>query len=74
MGGTLRHMGSLDALVPADDDSATLDGQREVAFNEAADDLVILPDHSVDDTDAGWGELSAGNDERLLADRPPHWG
>ena len=29
---------------------------------------------TVDDTDAGWGELSAGNDERLLADRPPHWG
>jgi hypothetical protein len=73
-GSTLPHMGDFDALVPVEDDSATVDGQREVAFGELADDLLILPDHTVDDTDAGWGELSASNDERLLADRPPHWG
>jgi hypothetical protein len=47
------------------------DEQREVAF---LDDLVILPDQTGDDTDAGWGERGGGNDDRLLADRPPHWG
>ncbi|MGC9667927.1 hypothetical protein ACNTMW_15395 [Planosporangium sp. 12N6] len=47
------------------------DDHREVAF---VDDLVILPDQTGDDTDAGWGERASSNDERLLADRPPHWG
>lgn len=46
------------------------DDQREIDFFE---DLVILPDSTVDDTDAGWGEQHSSNDERLLADRPPHW-
>jgi hypothetical protein len=43
---------------------------REAAF---VDDLEILPDQTVDDTDAGWGERGSGNDERLRAERPPHW-
>jgi hypothetical protein len=51
-------------VLGADDDS------REVAFT---DELVILPDQTSDDTDAGWGERSAGNDDRLLDERPPHW-
>jgi hypothetical protein len=50
---------------------ASPDDRREVAFT---DDLVILPDQTGDDTDAGWGERGASNDDRLLADRPPHWG
>ncbi len=37
------------------------------------DDLPVLPDQTRDDTDAGWGERSAGNDDRLWEDRPPHW-
>jgi hypothetical protein len=49
---------------------ATGDDDREVVL---ADELVILPDQTVDDTDAGWGERPAANDERLLVDRPPHW-
>jgi hypothetical protein len=44
--------------------------QREV---DLSDDLVILPDQTVDDTDAGWGESRTSNDRRLLDDRPPHW-
>jgi hypothetical protein len=50
-----------------------LDEQREVAFGDFTDELVILPDDTADDTDAGWGERRAGNDDRLLAERPPHW-
>ena len=50
-----------------------LDEQREVSFADLADELVILPDHATDDTDAGWGERSTDNDDRLLSDRPPHW-
>ena len=31
-------------------------------------------DVSADDTDVGWGERGQGtNDERLSADKPPHW-
>ena len=37
------------------------------------DDPPILPDQTVDETDAGWNEESESNDERLLDDRPPHW-
>ena len=49
------------------------DEQREVSFEDFAEDLVVLPDHTTDDTDSGWGERAATNDDRLLADRPPHW-
>jgi hypothetical protein len=38
------------------------------------DDEKLLPDSTTDDTDAGWGERRDTNDERLLEDRPPHWG
>jgi hypothetical protein len=47
------------------------DDQREVTL--ADDDLMVLPDQTADDTDRGWGERSWGNDDRLLAERPPHW-
>ena len=49
----------------------TPDDRREIGLTE---DLVILPDTTTDDTDAGWGERSSNNDDRLLEDRPPHWG
>ncbi|MEV4759022.1 hypothetical protein AB0J86_28545 [Micromonospora sp. NPDC049559] len=39
----------------------------------ADDDFVVLPEQSTDDTDRGWGEYATGNDDRLFADRPPHW-
>jgi hypothetical protein len=32
-----------------------------------------LPAQSLEDTDAGWGEQSEPDDERLYRDRPPHW-
>ncbi|MDG4791717.1 hypothetical protein O7626_38490 [Micromonospora sp. WMMD1102] len=40
---------------------------------ELTDDRRVLPEQSVDDTDRGWGERPDSNDERLLAERPPHW-
>jgi hypothetical protein len=37
----------------------------------------VLPEQSREDTDAGWGEYPATDDERsnerLYQDRPPHW-
>jgi hypothetical protein len=47
-----------------------LDSDREVVFD---DELPVLPDQTRDDTPAGWDERADGNDERLLAERPPHW-
>ncbi|GIJ53661.1 hypothetical protein Vau01_011770 [Virgisporangium aurantiacum] len=46
------------------------DEDREVQLTE---EFVILPDQTSDDTDAGWGEHAQRNDDRLLAERPPHW-
>lgn len=37
------------------------------------DDLVILPDTTSDERDTGWGDDDDSNDERLKAERPPHW-
>lgn len=67
----MRHDGTLPDVVEREGPVARVDDDaREVAFT---DELVILPDQTSDDTDAGWGERSAGNDDRLLAERPPHW-
>jgi hypothetical protein len=40
---------------------------------EFDDDAPVLPDQTVDDTDAGWGEPHEANDRRLWDERPPHW-
>ncbi len=38
-------------------------------------DEPVLPTRSQDDTDVGWGEPAApDDDERLNRERPPHWG
>jgi len=42
---------------------------REVHLDEEA----VLPNTTRDDTDAGWGERRGSNDDRLWAERPPHW-
>lgn len=50
---------------PARDDDRTVD---------LSDDGVgLLPEQTFDDTDRGWGERPSSNDERLVAERPPHW-
>jgi hypothetical protein len=62
----LPTVGATDAPVPTGDATEPID---------FSDDLVILPDRSADDSDTGWGDPRRGdNDERLLAERPPHWG
>jgi hypothetical protein len=48
------------------------DAEREVDFD--SEDAPILVDQTRDDTARGWGEPDYGNDERLIEDRPPHWG
>ncbi|GHJ10304.1 hypothetical protein TPA0907_46710 [Micromonospora humidisoli] len=49
--------------VPGDDDRTV----------DLSDDFVVLPEQTTDDTDFGWGERRGGNDDWLLAERPPHW-
>jgi hypothetical protein len=44
---------------------------REV---DLSDEGPLLAEQTRDDTDRGWGERSGSNDDRLLDDRPPHWG
>lgn len=46
------------------------DEDRTVDLSE---DFVVLPEQTSDDTDRGWGERTDGNDDWLLAQRPPHW-
>lgn len=38
------------------------------------DDLDVLPDVTQDETPVGWGDEGDSNDQRLLDERPPHWG
>lgn len=33
----------------------------------------LLPDQSLEDTDAAWGDYRERDDDRLYRDRPPHW-
>jgi len=54
-----------------DPDVPRADEEREVDLT--GDDGPVLPDQTRDDTDAGWGESSRSNDDRLREDRPPHW-
>ncbi len=54
----------MDRVYGADED-------REVLFDD--DEQPVLPEQTRDDTDRGWGERAHSNDERLLAERPPHW-
>ncbi len=40
----------------------------------ARDDTPALPSRSADETDTGWGDPPEPDDEeRLRAERPPHW-
>ena len=55
-----------------DDPERDSDAEREVDFE--TEEAVVLPEQTRDDTERGWGDGSASNDERLLEDRPPHWG
>ncbi|MEH1054894.1 hypothetical protein AB0F73_23145 [Micromonospora purpureochromogenes] len=52
------------------EDPDVRDDDRAVDLSE---DFVVLPEQTVDDTDHGWGERIGGNDDWLLAERPPHW-
>jgi len=54
-----------------DPDVPRADEEREVDLS--GDDGPVLPDQTRDDTDAGWGEHTRSNDDRLREDRPPHW-
>jgi hypothetical protein len=55
-----------------DDPERDNDAEREVDFE--SEEAPVLPEQTRDDTERGWGEHSSSNDDRLLEDRPPHWG
>jgi len=49
------------------------DAERTVDFD--SDETPLLPEQTRDDTERGWGlGGDDSNDDRLLEDRPPHWG
>jgi len=53
-------------------DVLSADDRRIVDLSD--DESPVLPETTRDDTDQGWGERPSSNDDRLLEDRPPHWG
>jgi hypothetical protein len=55
-----------------DDPERSSDGDREVDLDP--EEAPLLPEQTRDDTERGWGESDTSNDDRLLEDRPPHWG
>ena len=49
--------------------------QPPPALAPPASPTPILPTQSREDTDVGWGDYAERDDnDRLLRDRPPHWG
>jgi hypothetical protein len=56
-----------------DEPERDADAERTVDF-ESEEALPLLPEQTRDDTERGWGFGDDSNDDRLLEDRPPHWG
>lgn len=46
----------------------------KLGMRVSAREQVLFNDPSFEETDAGWGEFDQNNDQRLLGDKPPHWG
>ncbi|PSL04593.1 hypothetical protein CLV30_10557 [Haloactinopolyspora alba] len=40
---------------------------------ERDDEFDVLPDITSDEQHRGWGDPEDADDDRLLAERPPHW-
>lgn len=61
----------MDILDEPDRDA---DAERTVDFDN--EEAPILPEQTRDDTERGWDYRGGddSNDDRLLEDRPPHWG
>jgi hypothetical protein len=55
-----------------DEPERDADGERTVELD--AEEAPLLIEQTRDDTRGGWGESEDSNDDRLLEDRPPHWG
>jgi hypothetical protein len=55
-----------------DEPERDADGERTVDLD--SEEAPLLAEQTRDDTRAGWGEGEDSNDDRLLEDRPPHWG
>lgn len=66
----------MESVQPSPGGTGGSDDDRVV---ELDDEAPVLPDQTSDDTDRGWGtsawaDQSWSNDDRLIEDRPPHWG
>ncbi|MET8147063.1 hypothetical protein ACIBSW_04595 [Actinoplanes sp. NPDC049668] len=56
-------------------DEPERDADAERTVDLESEEMPLLPEQTRDDTERGWGASGDNsNDERLLEDRPPHWG
>jgi hypothetical protein len=46
----------------------------QLGMRVSAKEQTLFDEPSLEETDAGWGESGGSNDQRLLGDKPPHWG
>ena len=67
-----RHRPTLVGVSILDEPERDNDAEREVDFD--SEEVPILPEQTREDTERGWGESGYDNDDRLIEDRPPHWG
>jgi hypothetical protein len=62
------------AAEPEQPDDANRDDEQPAPVTPVTS-APLLPSQSREDTDVGWGDYGDRDDyERLLRDRPPHWG
>ena len=72
MGWIVIRVHALEVFADPQTLAIRIGDQLGMRLSEKAQSLFDEPSFS--DTDAGWGEMSQSNDQRLLGDKPPHWG
>ena len=72
MGWQVIRVHALDVF--ADPQTLAIRIGDKLGMRVSAKAATLFDEPSFKETDAAWGESSSSNDQRLLGDKPPHWG
>ncbi|PWD51951.1 hypothetical protein C8046_16160 [Serinibacter arcticus] len=72
-GGAAEEPGGTGAAEECDDESAPAPRTPETAAQIVASQPVI-PERAWEDDDRAWGDGGGDDEDRILRERPPHWG
>jgi hypothetical protein len=72
MGWTVIRVHALEVF--ADPQTLAIRIGDRLGMRVSAKEQTLFDEPKFEETDAGWGETPQSNDQRLLGDKPPHWG